>query len=83
MFQIWLDDQAWIAAYRAENKKYFEAVLTSEKLEDLQTIEKEKEQQVLPTRKILKNMDLFLNKNNDSTKNPEILDGFYLVLFIS
>ena len=32
---ILTDEQAWIAAYKAETKKYFEAVLTNQKLDEL------------------------------------------------
>lgn len=73
-------EQAWIAAYRAENKKHFEAVLTNQKLDELEREELEKDKKSLPKRSILKN-DLF-RKNEDLAtlkKNSTLLDGFYLM----
>ena len=76
LFEI-TDEQAWIAAYRAENKKYFEAVLTNQKLDELERDELSKEQKVVPKRRILKKLN-FLEE--DASRNPHTLDGFYLVL---
>ena len=71
-----IDEQAWIAAYRAENQKYFEAVLTNQKLDEIEKEETNKEQKVVPKRRILKKLN-FLEE--DTARNPHALDGFYLV----
>ena len=71
---MFLDEQAWIAAYKAETKKYFEAVLTNQKLDELEKVERE--QKVVPKRRILKQTNFAEPKANF---NPNQLDGFYLV----
>lgn len=68
------DEQAWIAAYKAETKKYFEAVLTNQKLDELEKAERD--QKIIPKRRILKQTNFAESK---STLNPNQLDGFYLV----
>jgi hypothetical protein len=70
-----LDEQAWIAAYKAETKKYFEAVLTNQKLDEIEKAERD--QKIVPKRRILKQNNF--TEYSKETFNPNLLDGFYLV----
>jgi hypothetical protein len=74
---IALDEQAWINAYRAENKKYFEAILTNQKLSEQESEQLRKQRKVVPKRQTLNKFN-FAN-NNESSKNPKLVDGFFLV----
>lgn len=76
-----LDDDGWMAAYKAEKEKYFQAVLTNKKLEDLEEQERQnKESSVTPKRKILKNVNFTENETNSK---QGIMDGFFLVIIRS
>lgn len=67
-----------MAAYKAEKEKYFQAVLTNKKLEDLEEQERQnKESSVTPKRKILKNVNFTENETNSK---QGIMDGFFLVI---
>ena len=68
-------EQAWLSAYKAESKKYFEAVLTNQKLDQFNRDQAEKEQRTLPKRKTLKTIPFTKNESRD----PRLLDGFYLM----
>ena len=74
-FFINKDEQAWIAAYKTETKKYFEAVLTNQKLNELERIELEKEKVAVPKRRILKHNF----PENKANRQLNYLDGFYLM----
>ena len=74
---ILIDEQAWINAYRVENKKYFEAILTNQKLNELESQEIEKEKKKVPKRQTNAKKHNFTSE--ESSKNPKLIDGFYLV----
>lgn len=63
-------------AYKAEKEKYFQAVLTNKKLDELEQDKSSKESAMAPRRKILKNLNLF---DDESSNKKGIMDGFFLV----
>lgn len=70
-----------MAAYRAEKERYFQAVLTNNKLDEWENERRASQQQqqnalLAPKRKILKNLSF---SENESNKKQGTLDGFYLV----
>ena len=68
-------EQAWLSAYKAESKKYFEAVLTNQRLDQINKEQQEKEEHNVPKRKLLKKLPFAKNESRD----PGLLDGYYLV----
>lgn len=77
-FLLWSDDDGWVTAYKAEKEKYFQAVLTNKKLDELDQERTIKETSTAPKRKILKNLNFTESETN--TKH-RIMDGFYLVYY--
>lgn len=69
-------EQAWIAAYKTESKKYFEAVLTNQKLDDIEREQYDREKNSVPKRRILKHVNFPENK---AARSLNQLDGFYLM----
>ena len=73
-----------MAAYRAEKERYFQAVLTNNKLDEWENERRASQQQqqqqqnalLAPKRKILKNLSFSENELNNKQGT---LDGFYLV----
>lgn len=68
-------EQAWIAAYKNESKKYFEAVLTNQKLDDIEREQQDRDKNAVPRRRILKQKF----PENKQARDLNYLDGFYLM----
>ncbi|CAF0977868.1 unnamed protein product [Brachionus calyciflorus] len=71
-------EQGWITAYKADNQKYFDAVLTNKTLEQYEKEESSREKKV-PQRRILKKFDFLESTEERNSKNPFLLDGFFLM----
>ena len=75
-----IGEEAWVTAYKAENKKHFEAILTNQKLDRLEMIEINREKITLPKRQTLKlRVNLVERQNDPKSDNYKCLDGFFLV----
>lgn len=66
-------------AYKSENQKYFEAILTNKKIADLEKEKSDKNNKELKKRTILKNSN-FIERQPENQYG--IVDGFFLVILI-
>lgn len=76
-----IDEDGWITAYKNEKQKYFDAILTNQKLDQIQKEIGAKTVTEPPKRQILKKIN-FPESQPPKDIKYRTLDGFYLVIML-